>query len=313
VDIKDFCHTPVLRDEVLAYLMTDPHGTYVDCTVGGGGHSRAVAERLGAGGRLIGLDQDAAAIAAAAKTLDGFKAVTLVHANFQNLAEILRQLDIEQVDGILFDLGVSSYQLDVGERGFSYQADAPLDMRMDCSSARTARDLVNELPAEELTRIIYSFGEEHWARRIAEFIVDRRRVAPIETTGELVEVIKDAIPAGARRTGPHPAKRTFQALRIAVNDELTNLEQGLREAIGALAPGGRVCVISFHSLEDRQVKSTFLELARGCQCPPDFPVCVCGRRPQIRILTKKPISPTAAEVEQNHRARSAKFRVAEKI
>jgi 16S rRNA (cytosine1402-N4)-methyltransferase len=313
VEKQIFCHTPVMRDEVLAHLLTDPGGTYIDCTVGGGGHALAIASRLGPGGRLIGLDQDGEAVAAAAKALDGLPAVTLVQTNFKNFADVLRRMGVPEVQGVLFDLGVSSPQLDRGERGFSYQADAPLDMRMDPSSGRTARELVNELTAAELARIIYTFGEERWARRVAEFIVNRRRMAPIETTGDLVAVIKAAIPAVARRAGPHPAKRTFQALRIAVNNELENLELGLDSAIQALTAGGRVCVISFHSLEDRLVKTVFQERARGCQCPPELPVCVCNRRPSMKIITKKPVLPAEAEVERNPRARSAKLRVAEKV
>jgi 16S rRNA (cytosine1402-N4)-methyltransferase len=308
-----FHHIPVLIDAVLEHISVKPNGTYVDCTVGGGGHARVIADHLGPGGRLIGLDRDQEAIKAAAAALKDHPGVTLVRANFAALADTLRELNIDRVDGVLFDLGISSPQVDHEERGFSYQTDAPLDMRMDTTAERTARDLVNHLPVAELARIIYRYGEERWAGRIAEFIDRRRQAAAIETTGELVQIIKDAIPAGARRTGPHPARRTFQALRIAVNNELENLELGLDAAVRVLAPGGRVCVISFHSLEDRVVKTTFQELARGCCCPADLPVCVCGRQPVIRIITRKPVKPGVAEVAQNRRARSAKLRVAEKL
>lgn len=239
--------------------------------------------------------------------------VTLVRANFARLAGVLKDLGIPAVDGVLFDIGVSSHQVDEAERGFSYQKDAPLDMRMDPAAGTTAADLVNRLPLEELSRIIAAYGEERWAKRIAEFVVERRKHGPISTTGELVEVIKAAIPAGARRNGPHPAKRTFQALRIAVNNELGALESGLKAAVEALREGGRVCVITFHSLEDRIVKEVFRDKARACQCPPHQPVCTCGGRPVLKILIRKPVLPDAEEIAANPRSRSAKLRAAERI
>ncbi|MGE5576397.1 MAG: 16S rRNA (cytosine(1402)-N(4))-methyltransferase RsmH [Syntrophothermus sp.] len=239
--------------------------------------------------------------------------VTLVRANFARLAQVLEGLGIREVDGVLFDIGVSSHQLDEVERGFSYQQDAPLDMRMDPATGTTAADLVNNLPQEELSQIIAAYGEERWAKRIAGFIVERRKHGPISTTGELVDVIKAAIPAGARRGGPHPAKRTFQALRIVVNNELEALESGLKAAIEALHKGGRVCVITFHSLEDRIVKEIFKEKTRACQCPPGLPICVCGGRPVLKILTKKPVLPGAEELAANPRSRSAKLRAVERL
>lgn len=270
------------------------------------------------GGNASGLDNDAEGKARPSGifkeefTVAGVQ-VTLVRANFARLAEVLKELGIPAVDGVIFDIGVSSHQLDEAERGFSYQKDAPLDMRMDPASRTTAADLVNRLPLEELNRIIAAYGEERWAKRIAEFIVERRKHGPISTTGELVDAIKAAIPAGARRNGPHPAKRTFQALRIAVNDELGALESGLKAAVEALREGGRVCVITFHSLEDRIVKEVFRDKARACQCPPHQPVCTCGGRPVLRILTRKPVLPDAEEIAANPRSRSAKLRAAERI
>jgi 16S rRNA (cytosine1402-N4)-methyltransferase len=300
--------------ETLDHMGLRPGGTYVDCTLGGGGHSYEIAKRIQPGGRLIGIDQDPNALKAAGEKLSEYAAgVTLIHSNFYRLKEVLAELGIPAVDGVLFDIGVSSHQLDEAGRGFSYMQDAPLDMRMNPQDKTTAADLVNNLPAEELSRIIREYGEERWAKRIAEFIVRRRDSRPISTTGELVEVIKQAVPAGARREGPHPAKRTFQALRIAVNDELNRFAGTLRDAVDVLRPGGRVCVITFHSLEDRIAKETFRELAGRCTCPPELPVCRCENKPQVKIITNKPVIPSAAEKDLNPRARSAKLRVARKV
>lgn len=309
-----FSHTSVLVNETIELLNIKAKGIYVDCTLGGGGHSAAILAKIDAEGLLIGLDQDLAAVEAAQEKLDNiakgnFKAV---HANFSQLNCVMGDLGITEIDGILFDLGVSSYQLDTAARGFSYMQDAPLDMRMNQRATVSARDLINNLPAEELASIISAYGEERWAKRIAEFIVERRTHGAVETTGQLVKIIKAAIPAGARREGSHPAKRTFQALRIAVNKELDILEQALQQAVGILKKEGRIAVITFHSLEDRIVKDTFKGLARGCICPPNFPVCVCGKERVLEIITKKPIMPTAVELQANPRARSAKLRVAVK-
>ncbi|KKM12279.1 16S rRNA methyltransferase [Clostridiales bacterium PH28_bin88] len=311
----DFHHVPVLLDETLAGLAIRPEGIYVDCTLGGGGHSLAIAQRLNPRGLLIGIDQDAEAIEAASKKLKQVESrVELVHANFGDLGNILRDLGVPLVDGCLFDLGVSSHQLDVAERGFSYMQEAPLDMRMDPARQQvTVQDLVNGLSQEELARILWEYGEERWAKRIASFIVERRRNEPFNSTGQLVDTIKAAIPAAARRTGPHPAKRSFQALRIAVNDELGNLARALRQAAEWLCPGGRVCVISFHSLEDRIVKQTFTELSGKCQCPPGLPACTCDQKAILRLVSRKPVVPTGEEIRRNPRARSAKLRVAERI
>lgn len=308
-----FHHRTVLLYEAVEALQIKEDGIYVDGTLGGGGHSEAILSRL-KNGLLIGIDQDDRAIAAAEERLHpGQNRLLLVRDNFVHIDEILKGQGIEKVDGFLFDLGVSSPQLDEEERGFRYQEEAPLDMRMDRRQSLTAYEVVNEWPEGELTRIIREYGEERFARSIARRIVERRKRAPIATTRELVEVIKEAIPAPARRTGPHPAKRTFQAIRIAVNRELEVLGRVLHLAIERLKIGGRIAVISFHSLEDRIVKETFQEYAAGCTCPPDFPVCVCGKTPSLKIITKKPIIPTAEEIERNPRSRSAKLRVAEKI
>lgn len=299
--------------EVINGLKVNPQGVYVDCTVGGGGHSRAILEHL-EGGILVGLDQDPEALAAAAERLQAAGSqYKLVKANFNQLAEVLDELAIEAVDGILYDLGVSSYQLDKPERGFSYQHEAPLDMRMDPLLSWSAADLVNELSAGELAAIIKKYGEERWAARIAEFIIRERAKEPIRTTGQLVRIIKDAIPASARRSGSHPAKRTFQALRIAVNNELGVLENSLQQAVSALRKGGRICVISYHSLEDRIVKDFFRKEAATCICPPGLPVCRCDKVPRIKLVTRKPLFPSEAEVTRNPRARSARLRIAEKL
>lgn len=309
-----FRHETVLAKEAVDGLKVRPDGIYVDCTLGGGGHSRLIADRLGPEGLLIGIDQDPHALDAARKRMAGVRCrIRLVRSNFRRLEEILNELQIEKADGFLFDLGVSSPQLDQEERGFSYHRDAPLDMRMDPDSDFTAYDLVNTWPEKEIARILSKFGEERFARRIAGRIVEGRKRAPIRTTRELAEIIKESIPAPARRSGPHPARRSFQAIRIAVNDELGAFSSALNQAIKRLRPGGRICVITFHSLEDRICKRTFQEGERGCICPSGFPVCVCNQRPILRSVTKKPILPSPREVEQNPRARSAKLRIAEKI
>lgn len=309
-----FSHVPVMLREVLEGLKLHPGGTYVDCTLGGGGHSSEILRLTSPGGRLIGLDQDGEAIAAAGERLAVYRdRVTLVKQNFSRLPQVLDSLGVGQVNGILYDLGVSSYQLDNPRRGFSYMHDAPLDMRMNRDSGISAGELVNNLPEKELARIIREYGEENFAGRIASFIVREREQKPIETTGELVEIIKKAIPARARREGPHPARRSFQAIRIAVNNELGVIREALGAAVERLAPGGRICVITFHSLEDRLVKDTFRELARPCTCPRDFPVCACGREPVVRIITPRGITPAAQEVENNPRARSARLRIIEKV
>ncbi|MFS8582139.1 MAG: 16S rRNA (cytosine(1402)-N(4))-methyltransferase RsmH [Limnochordales bacterium] len=311
--MAEFEHVPVMLHEVLRLLDPQPGQIFVDGTVGGGGHALRIARAVTPGGRLIAIDRDASALERAKSTLSDFRdAVTFVHDDFRHLRRILADLGVSGVHGVLLDLGVSSFQLDEPRRGFTYRFDAPLDMRMDTRSRVTAADLVNSLSFDELTRIFREYGEERWARRIAREIVRRREREPFITTGQLVEAVKDAIPAPARRRGPHPAKRTFQALRIAVNDELAAVREGLEAAIDALLPGGRVAVISFHSLEDRIVKQTFARLSQGCQCPPDVPVCRCGKKPLLRILTRKAVVPGAAELEKNPRARSARLRVAER-
>ncbi len=310
----EFSHKPVLLAECLEGLHIRPDGVYVDGTLGRAGHSRAIAAQLTQGGRLICIDRDQAALDAAPRRLEGYlDRVTLVKGNFSALAQILDGLGLSGVDGMLFDFGVSSPQLDDGARGFSYLQDAPLDMRMDQSAPLTAYDVVNGYSGEELARIFWQYGEERYSRSIAQAIVEQRSQAPIATTGELVEVIRRAMPAKALREKQHPAKRTFQAIRIAVNDELGEIERLLPCALERLNPGGRLAIISFHSLEDRLVKTTFAGWAKGCTCPPSFPVCVCGKTPRVRLVGKRPIVAGAAELEDNPRARSAKLRVAEKV
>lgn len=309
----ELSHKPVLLEECLEALAIRPEGTYLDGTLGRAGHSLEIVKRLTTG-RLIGIDQDAAAIEAAQVRLtDYMDKVTLVRSNFSHLGEILQELQVDGVDGMLFDLGVSSPQLDDPARGFSYMHDAPLDMRMDERAPLSARDVVNDWPQEELRRILYEYGEERYAPAIARAICRRREERPIETTFELVDIIKSAMPAAALREKQHPAKRSFQAIRIAVNGELDVLPPMLEAAADGLRPGGRLAVISFHSLEDRIVKKTMQELSRGCICPPEFPVCVCGRKPKVKLITRKPIVSQEAELEDNPRARSAKLRVAERI
>ncbi len=309
----EFTHAPVLLEECLEGLAIRESGIYVDATLGRAGHAREIAGRLGTG-RLIAIDRDQAALDAAPGRFGAeMDKVTLVHGNFNDLGKILDSLEIKGIDGILFDLGVSSPQLDDPQRGFSYRYDAPLDMRMDRSDKLTAKMVVNQWPKEELRRIFQTYGEERYAGQISCAIVRKREEKEIETTLELVEIIRSAMPAAALREKQHPAKRCFQALRIAVNDELAAAEEALRQAVSRLNPGGRLCVISFHSLEDRIVKTVFAECAKGCTCPPDFPVCVCGKKPLLRLVNKKPILPGEEELERNPRARSAKLRVAEKL
>lgn len=313
--MSGFHHLSVLPEEVLQYLAPKAGGIYLDGTLGGAGHSAMIAAVCAPeGGLLIGVDRDQEALAAAGKKLAEFgNSVQLVHGNFAGLADYLADLDIEGLDGFLFDLGVSSHQLDSGERGFSFQQNAPLDMRMDGSCGETAADLVNELPEQELERILKEYGEERWAKRVAAFIVKARSEAPIETTFQLVDIIKGAIPKAKWEDRLHPATRTFQGLRIAVNHELESLERGLRSAIEKLKPGGRGVVISFHSLEDRIVKHVFKEYATGCICPRHLPMCVCGNHPKVKVLTGRPIMAGDPEIEQNPRARSAKLRAIEKL
>ena len=306
-------HRPVLLEECLEALAIRPDGVYVDGTLGRAGHSLEIARRLTTG-RLIGIDRDETAIAAARERLrDYMDHVTLVHSNFDRIGAILEELNISGADGMLFDLGVSSPQLDDAQRGFSYMHDAPLDMRMDRTAALDAHQVVNRWPYEELRRILYEYGEERYAPAIAKGICRARETAPIETTLQLVDVIKSAMPPQALREKQHPAKRSFQALRIAVNGELDALPPMLEAAVSHLHTGGRLAVISFHSLEDRIIKKTMQDMATGCTCPPSFPVCVCGKKPRIRLVSRKPIVADEAELERNPRSRSAKLRVAEKV
>ena len=310
---ENYGHKPVLLHECLGALAIKPDGIYVDGTLGRAGHSLEIVSRLTTG-RLIALDRDETAIEAANRRLgDYLDKVTLVHSNFSALDAVLHELGVHGVDGMLFDLGVSSPQLDEAQRGFSYKQDAPLDMRMDESAALTAREGVNTYSYEELRRILFEYGEERYAPAIAKRICQHREQKPIETTLELADIIRSAMPASALREKQHPAKRSFQAIRIAVNDELGAVRRGMEAAIDHLKPGGRLAVITFHSLEDRIVKNVFQDAAKGCTCPPSFPVCVCGHKPKIKILTKKPIIATREEVEENPRSRSAKLRVAERV
>ena len=310
---KDYGHVPVLLKECLDALAIKPDGVYVDGKLGRAGHSLEIVKRLTTG-RLIGIDRDETAIAAAQERLaDYMDRVTLVHSNFDRIGDILAELHIDGADGMLFDLGVSSPQLDDAERGFSYMHDAPLDMRMDRTAYLTAREVVNGWSYEELRRILFEYGEERYAPAIARRIVQQREQKPIETTLELVDIIKSAMPPQALREKQHPAKRSFQAIRIAVNGELDALPPMLEAATAHLNRGGRLAVISFHSLEDRIIKKTLQELATGCTCPPEFPVCVCGKKPKLKLVSRKPIVADEAELERNPRARSAKLRVAEKV
>ena len=310
----NFSHRSVLLDECIDGLNIKPDGIYVDGTAGGGGHSLEIVKRLSAGGRLVAIDRDAAAIEAASERLCHFSdRVTFVRNNFSSVKESCAMLGIEKIDGILLDLGVSSYQLDTPERGFTHNVDAPLDMRMDRRADLDAYTVVNTYSADQLKRVIYNYGEERFAPKIASAIVRYRENEPIKTTGQLVDIIKSAIPAAAREGGHHPAKRTFQAIRIEVNGELDAIEPAIRNATDILAPGGRIAIITFHSLEDRIVKQTYADLGSGCNCPKSLPICVCGRVPKVNVLTRKPILPSESELEENPRSRSAKLRVAEKI
>ena len=316
---SEYRHTPVLLAECLEQLTLQTQHTFVDATLGFAGHSFEAAKQLGAGGLLIGIDQDEVALTEAAAKLESIPAgdrpeLALLRGNFGDLDELLASCEIPGIDAILFDLGVSSVQIDTQSRGFSFKENGPLDMRMDPGKQTlTAEEIVNTYNAADLTRIIRSYSDEKWASRIADFIVRAREKAPLETSAQLVDVIKAAIPASARRAGGHPAKRTFQALRIEVNGELDVLKSGLEAAIRWANPGGRICVISYHSLEDRIVKDMFQSFANRCTCPPDLPVCMCGKEPILKVLTRKPIVPTADEIARNPRARSAKLRVAQKL
>lgn len=308
-----FEHKSVLLNETVDSLAIKPDGIYVDGTLGGGGHAYEVAGRLGEKGRLIGIDQDAAAIEAASGRLEPFKEkVTIVRSNYEKINEVLDELDISKVDGIYLDLGVSSYQLDTAERGFTYREDAPLDMRMDQRKTETAKDIINTYGEMELYRVIRDYGEDRFAKNIAKHIVRARQEKEIETTGELIGIIKAAIPAKVRATGGHPAKRTFQAIRIELNKELEVLEHSIDTMIDRLAPGGRLSIITFHSLEDRIVKSRFRLAENPCTCPSDFPVCMCGKKSKGRVVTRKPILPKEEELSENSRSKSAKLRVFEK-
>jgi len=316
---SEYRHIPVLLTECLEYLEPETKHTFVDCTLGGAGHSLEVAKRLGSAGTLIGIDQDDVALAAARTRLEALPDnqrpdLELLHGNFGDLDELLLDVEVPGVDAFLFDLGVSSVQIDTLSRGFSFKENGPLDMRMDPSKQTlTALEVINTYNATDLARTIRMYSDEKWASRIADFIVKRRETSPITTSGELVDVIKAAVPASARRAGGHPAKRTFQALRIEVNSELTVLRRGLEAAVRWLNPGGVLVVISYHSLEDRIVKETIQAATNRCTCPPDLPVCVCNKKPILESVTRKPITPTNEEVQRNPRARSAKLRVARKL
>lgn len=310
----NFNHIPILLNKCIENLNINPEGVYVDGTLGGAGHGKEICSKLNEKGHFIGIDQDENAIQVAQERLVRQAAkVSIVRDNFKNIKDILQNIKVDRIDGILLDLGVSSHQLDEPQRGFSYQYDAPLDMRMDNRQKLTAKDVVNQYSEKELSSIIKRYGEERWATRIAKFIVKYREDQDIEKTGELVEIIKNAIPAKVRRSGPHPAKRTFQAIRIEVNNELNILENVIEDIIDCLNPTGRVCIITFHSLEDRIVKKVFRRLEKPCECPPDFPQCVCHKKPKIKIITRKPIIPSEQEIEENPRSRSAKLRVAQRI
>ena len=311
--MSDFYHISVLLEECLEGLAIKPDGIYVDGTLGGAGHSSRIAAKLTTG-RLIGIDRDPVALKAAGERLAPYAdRVTLVHSNFCEIKQVLQDLQIPGVDGILLDLGVSSPQLDDAQRGFSYMADAPLDMRMNSQDSLSAYEVVNAWPQEELKRILYNYGEERYAPQIAAAICRKREAKPIETTLELVDVIRSAMPPAALREKQHPAKRSFQAIRIAVNDELGSVEKVMCDAVECLNPGGRLAIITFHSLEDRIVKTGMADAARGCTCPPNFPVCVCGNKPKVKLITRKPIISGDEELERNPRARSAKLRVCEKL
>jgi 16S rRNA (cytosine1402-N4)-methyltransferase len=309
----EFKHVSIMLEDCIKGLNIIPEGIYLDGTMGGAGHSSEIVKHLSETGTLIGVDQDQNALRASKDRLKEYDNVIFVHNNFSNIKDILKELKIEKIDGILLDLGVSSHQLDVPERGFSYMQDAPLDMRMNMDSEFSAMDVVNEYTKEELIRVIRDYGEEKWASRVAEFIVKERSLKPISTTYELVEIIKAAIPAAARREGPHPAKRTFQAIRIEVNKEIEILERAVNDCLDVLEEGGRLCIITFHSLEDRIVKNVYKKRENPCTCPPSFPICNCNQKSDVRVITRKPIVPNEEELEINPRSRSAKLRIAEKI
>lgn len=308
----DYIHKSVLLDESIEGLNIKTDGIYVDATLGGGGHTHEILKRA-TKGTVIGIDQDDYAIARASEKLKEFSNFVPVRNNFSNIKEVLEELNIEKIDGIIFDLGVSSFQLDIPERGFSYNYDMPLDMRMDKSQTTTARHIVNGYEEHELSRIIWEYGEEKWAARIAKFIVQERENEFIETTGQLVTIIKKAIPKQVRQEGSHPAKKTFQAIRIEVNRELEILENTIKDAVDALKPGGRISVITFHSLEDRIIKNAFADLNKDCICPPEFPKCMCDHRRKLKIITRKPIIPSDEELIVNRRAHSAKLRIGERV
>ena len=309
----EFKHISVLLNESVDSLGIKPDGIYVDGTMGGGGHSEAIAKKLSSDGSLIGIDRDTDALDASRKRLSAFGNITYVHNNYKNVADVLAQLGIDAIDGAVLDLGVSSYQLDCKERGFSYMEDAPLDMRMNRQNAKSAYDVVNTYSEAELARIFFEYGEEKFSRKVAKIIAERRQIKPVETTLELVDIIKAAIPERFRQKGSHPAKRVFQAVRIEVNGELEDLKGALDSFFDALKPGGRLAVITFHSLEDRIVKNAFNEYATGCTCPKDFPICVCGKTPRGKVITRKPMLPTETECEENKRSKSAKLRIVEKL
>lgn len=309
----EFKHVSVLLNECIEALDIKENGIYVDCTLGGAGHSSHIVSNLSKSGTLIGIDQDNDALKAAKERLKDFENVKYVHNNFYNIDSILTELDIDKVDGILADLGVSSYQLDEASRGFSYMKDAPLDMRMDRDNDFSAYEIINDYSEDKIAKIIKDYGEERFAKRIANFIINRRAIKPIETTFELVDIIKAAIPAKMRRDGPHPAKRTFQAIRIEVNSELKILNKTIEDGVNKLNKGGRMAIITFHSLEDRIVKLKFRELENPCICPREFPICACGKVPLVKVISKKGIAPTEREIEENPRSRSAKLRIVEKL
>lgn len=310
----EFHHVSVLLNECIDGLNIKPDGVYVDCTMGGAGHSKEIVKKLSSEGLFIGIDQDINAINTAKERLNEYSdRVKFIHSNFENIKSELEKLGITKIDGVLADLGVSSHQLDEADRGFSYMQDAPLDMRMDVRSEFSAYDVVNSYSEDELNRIIKEYGEENWSRRIAKFIVEAREESPIKNTGELVEIIKKAIPKKARIDGPHPAKRTFQAIRIEVNNELGVITSLIRDVASIMNIGGRICIITFHSLEDRIVKNEFRYLATDCICPPELPICQCDKEKEVKVITRKPTLPSKEEIEVNPRSRSAKLRVAEKI
>lgn len=310
----DFNHITVLLNETVNMIECSEGDVIVDCTLGGGGHSLEICRRIGPRGRLIAIDRDINAINHCKEILQEYKdRIIFVHDNFSNIKNILNRLEVERIDGIIADLGVSSHQLDEAERGFSYMQDAPLDMRMDNRQSLSAKDIINNYSEDQINEIIFRWGEERWAKRIAQFIVEYRKTKEISTTGELVDIIKRAIPAKARQDGPHPAKRTFQAIRIAVNNELDIISRTVIDSVDFLNLGGRIGIITFHSLEDRIVKQTFQELSNPCVCPPKAPICTCHRKPLLKVITRKPVLPGDEEVETNPRSRSAKLRIAQKI